>query len=195
MSSHPSRKFVPDCVASSQSDPLRNRSVLLLRLSELLLRSERFVTLCKVGLVKCSSWLVSIAKCVHADRQIHRTEGLKASDRRTYRHLDYSVFEFEVELCVQVTEIIDFEVAGWHCANFVEGLARCWKVMTQIKLLPINPGIQLTDLIWKSGHSKNEPWIFWPTSCYRGFKIFSDSSWQHVPAANIGILSEMFQRE
>lgn len=38
-------RFVPDGVTSSETDPLRDRSVLLLRLGELLLRAERLVAL------------------------------------------------------------------------------------------------------------------------------------------------------
>ena len=39
--------LVPDSVTSSQSNPLRNGSVLLLRFGELLLRSKRLVALSK----------------------------------------------------------------------------------------------------------------------------------------------------
>lgn len=37
--------LVPDGVTSPETDPLRDRAVLLLRLGELLLRSERLVAL------------------------------------------------------------------------------------------------------------------------------------------------------
>ena len=101
---------IPDGVTGSQSDPLRDRSVLLLSSGELLLRAEGLVALCRMrsaSIFKSSSRSPPSARSVDAPSN-SQSSASKHSQKiivgRTYRHRDDCR---GVEACISLRVVVE----------------------------------------------------------------------------------------